>query len=265
VIRVRLGDDWREIAREVIVKDLPAGKNKKEVESNQHALLIHNDELYVSIGASCPACEESDSRRATIMVYNLDGSNERVFARGLYQVLGMAINPVTGELWASNQGRPQLPGDAPETLYALQNSDNAGWAGCIAGEIIAPEIGGETACEGVVQPLAKFAPQGNVTGILFYDDPHAPEDYQGDLLVILNGGVNEAGRQVGMGILRLDVDPQIGVLVGGEPQSFVTGFWLSEEPGDYLGRPYDLTMTNDGIIFITDDAAGAVYELRRKS
>jgi glucose/arabinose dehydrogenase len=63
----------------------------------------------------------------------------------------------------------------------------------------------------------------------------------------------------------LEVDPQTGRLANTEPQPFVTGFWLSEEPGDYLGRPYDLTMTEDGVIFISDDAAGAVYELRRKS
>ena len=264
VSRILLDDNMQEAEREVIVGDVPVGRNPNEIDSNTHALLIHDDELYLSIGASCLACEESDSRRATVMVYALDGSNERVFSRGLYRVLGMAVNPVTDQLWVSNQGRPQFPGDAPETLYALENGDRAGWPACIAGDLPAPEIDDPAACEDALQPLTAFVPQTNITGITFYDNPNAPAEYQGDLIAVLHGGVLEIGEQEGFSILHLDIDPESGDLLPfeAEPEPLVEGWRVTEEPGDHLGRPYDIEMMEDGSLFITDDAAGAIYQLR---
>lgn len=264
VIRLRLGEDFKPIEEEVIIQNLPVGRNTSEVESGLHALLIHNDELYLSVGASCAGCEENDSRRAAVMVYNLDGSNERIFARGLYQVLGLATNPITGQLWVTSQGRPKFSPPAPEAIYALHNGDDAGWPRCIGGDLPDRELGGDDACAGVLQPLAELEAQSNVTGMMFLTHPSLPEEYRGDLLVVLHGGVIEEGRegkQSTIAVLRLEIDPSTGDIVG-EPQEFVSGFGLSAEPGDMLGRPYDLTMTSDGTIFITDDAAGAVYELR---
>ncbi len=264
ITRARLDGDLQVIEREVVVKNLPVGKNPNEVESNQHALLIHDDELYVSIGASCATCQETDSRRGTVMVYDLDGSNERVFARGLYQVLGLAVNPVSQQIWASNQGRPLLLDDpAPETIYALQLADHAGFPACVGGNQIAPELAIESACDDVVQPLARFEPQANVTNLIFLDHPQVPAAYQGDLLFSLHGGVIGEGRnglQAQIGIFRLEID-EAGQLVG-EHQPFVSGFWKSDEPGDYLGRTFGLAMLMDGTLFISDDASGAVYQLR---
>jgi glucose/arabinose dehydrogenase len=264
VTRILLDDDLREAEREVIISDTPVGRNDNEVDSNAYALLIHDDELYLSISASCLACQESDSRRATVMVYNLDGSNERVFARGLYRVLGMAANPVNGELWVSNQGRPQLEGDAPETLYAIENGDRAGWPACIAGGMTVPEIDDPDACADVIQPLRTLVPQSNITGIAFYNNEDAPSEYQGNLLAVLHGGVREDGTQDGFVILRMEIDPESGDLLTTEgiPEALVAGFRVSEEPGDYLGRPYDIEMMADGTLFVSDDAASAIYQLR---
>ncbi|HLA44967.1 MAG TPA: hypothetical protein VJZ27_16090, partial [Aggregatilineales bacterium] len=252
VLRLQLDEDFRAANREVIIKGLPIGANQSEVESNQHALTIHDGELYVSIDASCAACRETDSRRATVMVYDLDGSNERVFARGLYRVLGLATNPVTNALWASNQGRPQTEDPAPETLYQIENGDDAGWTRCIAGTIIDPDMGSEGGCDNVLQPLTTFEAQSNIASILFLDNPNVPEAYRGDLLVALHGGVIEKGRngeQYGFIVLHLDIAPETGQITS-EPEPFVDGFWLSPEPGDFLGRPFGLAMTPDGILYI---------------
>ncbi|NJL92834.1 MAG: hypothetical protein HC915_03480 [Anaerolineae bacterium] len=104
VTRVRLGEDLREVERETIVRSLPAGRNENEIDPISHALLIHDETLYISMGASCAACPPDDPRRASVLAYDLDGSNERIFARGLYYVLGLAAEPATGTVWASNQG-----------------------------------------------------------------------------------------------------------------------------------------------------------------
>lgn len=262
VRRVQLDDDMNVITNEVIIEGLPAGRSESELpdNSNTHALVVHNDEIYISVGAICAACRPSDSRRAAVLVYNVDGSNERVFARGLYYAQGLAIEPITGAVLAANQGRPQLDEDVPETLYILQNGDDVGWPRCHAGTIIDPDEGSDGACDDVAQPVARFAAQANVTDITFFNHPDAPADYQGDLLVALHGGVQSNELQVGMEILRLDFEN--GQPVTDELESFISGWRLSDEPGDWLGRPMGLLMAPDGSLYITDDGAGVVYQVR---
>ena len=261
VSRFKLDDALNVQETEVIIPDLPGGKNKNEVDPVSHALLIHERELYVSVGASCAACEQTDSRRATIMVYNLDGSNERVYTRGVYYALGLAVNPVTEQLWASNQGRPEFPNDAPETIYALQNSDDLGWYRCYAGNIPDPEFGGEDACTNVLAPLLALEPQSNIAGIAFYTTEAVPENYRNDLLVVLHGGVNSKEEQVGLEVRRYDIDPATGALLDSKAHEFATGWWKSEEPGDLRGRPLGILLAPDGTLYITDDHTGAVYRV----
>lgn len=254
ILRLTLNDDFTATDSEVIINNLPVGKTTSEVDSNQYALLIHDGELYVSVGASCASCQEQDSRRAALLVYDLDGSNERVFARGLYQTLALTVNPINGAIWAGIQGRPQFESqDIPESLYQLQNGDDAGWPRCYAGTIPDPEYG-DTACENALQPLLTFIPQSNITSTLFSQD--------GSALIALHGGVQMNEEQSPFGVYRLEIDSQTGDILSSTPQAFVSGFRRSEEPGDHIGRPFALAQTPDGTIYISDDAAGAIYILR---
>lgn len=258
VARFQLDDELNVLTEEIIIEDLPTGRNANEVESNFHALLIHEDEIYVSVGASCGACEESDSRRATVLVFNLDGSNERTFARGLYQVLGLAANPATGAIWATAQGRPQLEGDAPENVYAISNGDDAGWPRCHSGELVDPDFGDEDACDDVLQPIYTTEPQGNITSGEFI----TTDDLGMRYVYVLHGGVQEDGIQSGFGVFSLEIDAESGNIANLNPQEFVVGFRQSDEPGDHLGRPFDFTLSIDGDIYMTDDAAGAIYQMQ---
>jgi glucose/arabinose dehydrogenase len=218
------------------------------------------------VGASCADCEDTDSRRAAVLVFDLDGSNERIFAGGLYQVMGLAVNPITGQVWASNQGRPKMD-TAPETLYALQNGATAGFPACIAGQI-APEAkfqGADCTVENLDAPLLATNPQGNIANLLFWQGEAVPAAYAGSLLYALHGGVIGSGRsgeQVEFGLYYLGLDAA-GNLAG-EPAMLIEGFWVSEEPGDYLGRPFGLAAWPDGTLFVSDDASGAVYQIKSR-
>ena len=77
--------------------------------------------------------------RATVWVYNSDGSGGQLFARGLRNAVGLAINPWNQHIWATDNGRDLL-GDniPPETVYALQDGGNYGWPVCHAGPIMTP-------------------------------------------------------------------------------------------------------------------------------
>lgn len=263
VSRVRLDEKYEVVEKQIIIDDLPAGRNQDEEISNMYALLIHDNELYVTVEASCAGCDETDSRRAAVLVYALDGSNERTFASGLYYPTALAVNPVNQQIWVAVQGRPGFSQDVPESLYAVQNGDFAGWPACHAGILADPNFAG--GCESVLQPLVTLDPQGNISGLAFYANPDAPEKYQGDVFVTLHGGVNKAGKQVGLGLLRLDVDPATGELVSDDFEYFGEGWWLSEEPGDLRGRPWGVIMSDDGNLYVSDDDAGAIYQIRLKN
>ena len=59
----------------------------------------------------------------------------------------------------------------------------------------------------------------------------------------------------GYKVVRFKLD-QAGNFLGAE--DFITG-WLT--PQGALGRPVDILITDDGVIFISDDKAGVVYRV----
>ena len=122
------------------------------------------DYLYVAIGSSCNVCIEDDARRATIMRYKPDGSDEMIYARGLRNAVGITFRPGTEELWATNNGRDWLGDDQPpETIYRVQEGDDAGWPRCHAGHIVDPDFGESGACEDVAQPAIETVSYTHLT------------------------------------------------------------------------------------------------------
>ena len=94
--------------KEIVIPNLPrSGHSTKSI------LFGENNKLYLSIGASCNACEENDKRRATIMQFNPDGSGGRIYAEGLRNSVGLTVNPGTGQIWASDNGRDWLGDNLP--------------------------------------------------------------------------------------------------------------------------------------------------------
>jgi glucose/arabinose dehydrogenase len=110
---IRLEDtnaDGRADKRDTLVDDLPAG-----VGHSTRTLAFSQDgtRLFISVGSSCNACRENEQRRAAISLYSPDGTFQKVYASGLRNAVGMIVHPVTGELWATNNGRDNLGNDVP--------------------------------------------------------------------------------------------------------------------------------------------------------
>src|SRR5215204_1870948 len=88
-----------------------------------------NGKLYVSVGSSCNACDEKEKERASIIEMNDDGSNSKIFVKGLRNAVGLKY--MANNLFASNQGSDHLGLDKPdETFYALKDGADYGWASC---------------------------------------------------------------------------------------------------------------------------------------
>src|SRR5262249_952596 len=87
--------------------------------------------LYTSAGSSCNFCVETDSRRAAVLRFNPDGTGQTLFSRGLPNSVSFAWHPVTGELWATDNGGDDLGNDTPpEEVNILQEGADYGWPDC---------------------------------------------------------------------------------------------------------------------------------------
>jgi glucose/arabinose dehydrogenase len=253
VSRLRLDENLQATAVEVVVPDLPT----KGFHVTRTMVFGPDGRMYLSVGSSCNVCVEEDERRAAISVYEADGSQGRLFARGLRNAVGLAINPWTGELWATNNGRDWLGDDEPsETVYVVRDGLDYGWPRCHNGRIVDPDFGERGDCEGIEPPVVEMQAHSAPLGLAFYDGDQFPETYRGDLFVAFHGSWNRS-RPTGYKVVHIPLE---GNLPTGEVLDFATG-WLQEGGKTAPGRPVGLTVAPDGSLLVSDDKAGLVYRI----
>jgi glucose/arabinose dehydrogenase len=253
-----LGNDLRAGPIERIINDLPGSADTLY---GTHTVLIGPDnQIYVSSSSDCTTCIEKDPHRATVWVYEMDGSQGRLFAKGLPNAVGMAVNPWMGQIWADVNSQSLISGTPalPETVYGLTYQDDYGWPRCYAGDIRTPEFGqSPDACKGVQQPLLTLPAYSTPLGMAFHplDATQFPERYRNSLYVALHGSENN-GLLAGYKIVRIPID--CGQMAG-RPEDFLTG-WLNSD-GTSSGHPVGITFGSDGSMFISDDQTGLVYHV----
>jgi glucose/arabinose dehydrogenase len=228
------------------ILDLPAGGRH-----TTRSLLIRDSKLYVSIGSSCDVCEEKDSRRASVLVANLDGSDSHTFASGLRNTVFITINPKTNEIWGTDMGRDFL-GDnlPPDEINILKEGQNFGWPICYGKNVHDTNFDKKTyitdPCSSAVASHIDIPAHSAPLGLAFLGN---------DLLVAYHGSWNRS-TPTGYKIVRFKLDSG-GQLAGVE--DFVTG-WLTSDL-QVLGRPAGILVLDEKTIYVSDDKSGVVYLL----
>src|SRR5262245_43463292 len=65
---------------------------------------------------------------ARSLVFDLAGRNRRVFASGLRNCVGLAVHPLTGDLWCSTNERDDLGDDlVPDFITRVRDGAFYGW------------------------------------------------------------------------------------------------------------------------------------------
>jgi glucose/arabinose dehydrogenase len=214
--------------------------------------------MVVSVGSSCNVCVEDDPRRAAVLIYTgADAKGERVFARGLRNAVGLAVHPITGELWATNNGRDLMGDDLPpEAIYIVRDGLDYGWPRCHNGTIVDPDHGGADACQGVAVPVVNMQAHSAPLGLAFYTGTAFPPAYRGDLFIAFHGSWNRS-EPTGYEVVRLPLD---GNRPRGPLEDFATG-WLDAARRTASGRPVGLAVGPDGALYVSDDKAGMIYRI----
>ncbi len=223
--------------------------------------------LYLSVGSSCNVCEEKENFRAKIISMNKNGGDVKVFASGLRNSVFFAWHPVTREMWATENGRDRLGDDLPpDEINIIKEGQNYGWPICYGKNVHDTDFDKKqylkNPCEEPEQTESYIDLPAHVAplGLAFVPANSGwPEEYWGDLLVAKHGSWNRS-EPVGYNVTRIKLDEN-GNYKGSAPEmeDFVSG-WLTKD-NESLGRPVDLYVENNGIVYISDDKAGVIYKV----
>ena len=210
--------------------------------------------LYVSVGSSCNSCVEKEKIRASIISMNPDGSDQREFAKGLRNAVG--LRAIGKYVFATNQGSDHLGLQKPdETFYALKEGADYGWPYCHSsnGKIFAdPKIKRPSGCTNVTAPFAFFPSRSSALGFDYFDDADADPLIKNAFLVSLHGSTD---KNMGHGY-------KVVIMRKGEKlQDMITGFLQN---GKVVGRPCDIMKIDASSFLLTDDYTGIVYLIRKK-
>lgn len=260
ISRVAVGSADGTIGKPEKIADLPSGGGH----FTRSIGFGPDKRLYVSIGSSCNVCREEDPRRAAIYSLSKDGSDFKLFAKGLRNSVFFIWHPDTKKMWATEMGRDLLGDDTPpDEINIIKEGANHGWPICYGKNIHDADFDKNTyirnpCMEPFETPSFIDIPAHSAPlGLAFIPrDLVWPEEYQGDLLVAYHGSWNRS-TPTGYKIVRMTFNER-GEYEGVE--DFITG-WLGASKDDALGRPVDLVMGRDKALYVSDDKAGVIYKV----
>ena len=219
-------------------------------------------QLYMSVGATCNACNEDNPENATMLRITPDGKTRRIFATGLRNTIGFDWNPTTGELWGLDNGIDFLGDDSqPEELNKIEFGKQYGWPHVYGAGDVNPQStppGGITKEEWKARSTPQvlgYAAHAAPMQLVFYRAHAFPSDYVGDAFATMRGSWNRA-KASGYEIVRIH-------FVNGQPQSFqpfVSGF-LTDNGTTHIARPMGLAVARDGSLLMADDANGGIFRV----
>jgi glucose/arabinose dehydrogenase len=218
-----------------------------------------DERLYLAQGSSCNICAEEDERRATMMRFQLDGSEPETIATGLRNSVGFDWAPWSGELYATDNGRDLLGDDFPPCeLNRIERNHFYGWPYFNGDNIPDPDMGADPHAtqRQPTAPAHDFRAHNAPLGMTFLAAQGLPTQYQRSALVALHGSWNRS-KPDGYKVVSLHWRGD-GIDSGIEERDFLTGF---NRDGDISGRPVDVAQGPDGAIYISDDYAGAIYRV----
>ena len=220
--------------------------------------------MFVAVGSASNVDDTdttpAEKNRADILEFNPDGTDLRVYAYGIRNAGGgLAINPITNELWCSVNERDGL-GDnlVPDYITHVQEGGFYGWPWWYIGAHQDPRHSGKhpELKDKTIVPDVLLQPHNASLEMLFYEGSQFPAEYRGDIFSSQHGSWNRAVRS-GYEVIRVPMH-QSGK-ASGEYEDFITGFAVDN--GHVWGRPVGITVATDGSLLVTDDGSNSIWRV----
>ena len=244
--------------------------------------------LLVSVGSGSNV-DDADTHpgefhRADVLEYSPEGKFQKVYASGIRNCVGEAINPVTGSLWCSTNERDNLGNNlVPDYITSVPEGSFFGWPWyymgghhdprlqdpCATGtgpnpNIPTPLTGAQAKdCKRqdlstkVRTPDILVQPHMASLGMTFYPSgiKGFPAEYAGDAFAAEHGSWNRANR----GGYEVVMAPLHNGKADGSYADFLTGFVTPD--GQVWGRPVGVAVGHDGSLYVTDDGSRSVWRV----
>ena len=225
------------------VKNLPASRRQQWIDS--HPL----GEMW--------GAEEG---RAAVISFNPDGSNRHIYATGLRNCSGLAIEPTIGDPWCVVNERDGLGDNVPfDYATSVRDGNFYGWPWYYIGANEDPRapLKGERPdlADQVTVPDVLFQAHSAPLNIAFYEGSQFPAEYKGDAFVTMHGSWNR-GTRTGYKVVRLKFE---NGLPTGSYEDFVTGFGVSAD--QVWGRPVGVVVARDGSLLVSEDGNGTIWRI----
>jgi len=244
--------------------------------------------MLVSVGSGSnidnPDDHPKEFHRADVLEYTPEGKFLKVYASGLRNCVGEAINPVTGMLWCSTNERDELGNNlVPDYVTSVPEDGFFGWPwyymgghqdprlpqpcadGSGANQQAEAESPDPTRCTHVdlharvLTPDVLVQPHMASLEMTFYPASGSfPQSYDGDGFAAEHGSWNREKR-TGYEVIRI---PMHNGKADGSYEDFLTGFVVDDD--SVWGRPVGVTIGKDGSMFVTDDGSRSVWHITYK-
>jgi glucose/arabinose dehydrogenase len=221
------------------------------------------ERFFVGIGSAGNIAVEPEPR-ATIQVFDADGANQRTFAAGLRNPIGLAFHPDSGALFTVVNERDGL-GDhlVPDYLTHVEEGAFYGWPYAYIGSRPQPGYADRRPdlVDATVVPDLLFESHSAPIDLVFYQADMFPDAYRGDAFVTLRGSWNRSDP-TGYKVVRVPFED--GRPAGGY-ETFAIGFWArggaTGERARVWGRPTGIAVAADGSLLIADDTGGTIWRI----
>ena len=244
---------------EVIVI-LPSGKNhhwtKNILPSPDHRSLFITVGSNSNVGECGPEVEEG---RAAIHRLDLESGELELFAHGLRNPNGMAIESSTNALWTVVNERDELGSDlVPDYTTSVRKGDFFGWPYVYFGDKPQPDLDARWSGSHPVARIPDYALGAHTASldIEFSYESALPDKWRSGMFVSQHGSWN---RQPVSGYRVIYIPFENGI-PNGEPEQVVGGFL--DPDGNARGRPAGMALDGTGALLIADDVGNVVWRVK---
>ena len=244
------------------IADLPGGGHLRGGGHWTRDIAFSQDgkKMWASVGSLENVGENpAEKDRADVLEFNPDGSGRRIYASGIRNAVGIAVNPKTGELWGSVNERDELGNNlVPDYITHFEDGGFYGWPWYYIGKNQDPRMpdAHPDLRARMLTPDVLLQPHFASLEMTFYDGSQFPAEYKGDIFAAEHGSWNRAPR-AGYEVIRVPLH-QSGH-ASGEYEDFLTGFVTPD--GKVWGRPVGVAVGKDGSLFVSDDGSNSIWRV----
>lgn len=217
--------------------------------------------IFLSIGSLCNVCRED--RRAVIEAYDLDGGNRRIYATGARNAVGLAQNPRTGRIWATNNGSDGQGDNVPsEWIDLVREGGFYGYPFAYGDGLyfdftrpqyrdLLPLTAEDSSRVASMTPPAGLIQAHSAPMAIEFGHAGWREPYRNGAFVALRGSWNRSVA-TGSKIVYLQLENERDSVFS-YVQDFVTGFLTDSVRSQRWARPVGLLTDAAGSLYMTSD------------